>query len=72
MCKIDMKFSSDRRQSSVGSTKHGVCGHILRRSEPFAFEYATQSFRNVQMRGIWGQEEEEHSSLFPNGPKPIY
>lgn len=78
MCKIDIKFSSECRQSPVGSIQHGICGHIVCRSEPFAFEYAPQCFRNVQMRGIWGQEEKEQSSLFPNGPKlahefaPVY
>ena len=72
MCKIDIKFISDRRQSPIGSIKHGICGHIVRRSEPFAFEYAPQCFRNVQMWGIWGQEEKEQYSLFPNRPKLAY
>ena len=72
MCIIDMKFHSNCRQSPVGGIKQGLCGHIVRRSEPFAFEYAPQCFRNVQMRGVWGQEEKEQSSLFPNGPKPAY
>ena len=72
MCKIDIKFISDRRQSPIGSIKHGICGHVVRRSEPFAFEYAPQCFRNVQMWGIWGQEEKEQYSLFPNRPKLAY
>lgn len=72
MCKIDIKFSCDRRQSPVGSIQYGICGHIVLRSEPFAFEYAPQCFCNVQMRGIWGQKEKEQSSLFPNGSKPAY
>lgn len=72
MCKIDIKFSCDRRQSPVGSIQYGICGHIVLRSEPFAFEYAPQCSCNVQMRGIWGQKEKEQSSLFPNGSKPAY
>ena len=72
MCKIDIKFSSECRQSPVRSIQQGFCGHIVRRPEPFAFEYAPQCFRNVQMRGIWRQEEKEQSSFFPNGSKPAY
>ena len=72
MCKIDMKFRSNCRQSSVGDIKQGICGHIVRRAEPFAFKNAPQCFRNVQMRGVWGQEEKEQPSLFPNRPKPAY
>ena len=72
MCEIDIKLSSDRRQSPVGSIQYGVCGHIVLRSEPFPFEYAPQCFRNVQLRGIRWQKEKEQSSLFPNGPKPSY
>ena len=72
MCKIDIKFSPERCQSSVGSIQQGFCVHIVRRPKPFAFEYAPQCFRNVQMRGVWGQEEKEQPSLFPNGPKLVY
>lgn len=72
MCKIDIKFSPERCQSSVGSIQQGFCVHIVRRSEPFAFKYAPQCFRNVQMWGIWGQEEKEQSSLLPNRPKFAY
>ena len=61
MCEIDVKFIPDRRQSPIGGIKHVICRHIVRRSYPFAFEYAPQCFRNVQMRGIWGQEEKEQS-----------
>ena len=72
MCKIDIKFGSDRRPSPVGNIKHGVCEDIIRGAEPFAFEYAPQCFRDVQMRGVWGQKEKEQSPLFPNRPKPAY
>ena len=35
MCKIDIKFSSERGQSSVGIIKQGFCVHIARRPKPF-------------------------------------
>ena len=69
MCKIDIKFSSDRSQSPVGSIQQGFSGHIVHRPKPLALEYAPQCFRNVQMWGVWGQEKKEQSSLFPHGPK---
>lgn len=40
MCKIDIEFTLGRRQSPVGSIQYGICGHIVRRSELFAFECA--------------------------------
>ena len=67
-----MKFSSDCRQSSVRGIQQGFCGYIVRRPEPFTLEYAPQSFRNVQMRGIWGQEEKEQPSLSPHRSKLAY
>lgn len=47
MCKIDIKFGPDRRKNPIGSIKHGICGHIVRRPEPFDFEYAPQGFLYV-------------------------
>ena len=72
MCKVDIKFSSDRSQSPVGSIQQGFCRHIVRRPKPFALEYAPQCFRDVQMWGVWRQEKKEQSSLFPHGPKFVY
>lgn len=66
MAEIDIKFRSHRCQRSIRSVKQGICGDIIRRSEPFAFEYAPKSFRNVQMWRIWRQEEKKQSPCFPN------
>lgn len=66
MTEIDIKFRFHRCQSSIRSVKQGICGDIIRRSEPFAFEYAPKSFRNVQMWRIWRQEEKKQSPCFPN------
>lgn len=69
MGKIDIEFRSDSCQRSVSGVEQRVCGGIIRRSEPFALEYAPQCFGNVQMRTVWRKEEEEQSTFLPNRPK---
>lgn len=65
MGKIDIKFRSDCRQRSVCGVKQRICGEIIRRSEPFALEYAPQCFGDVQMRTIRREKEQEQSTFFP-------
>lgn len=69
MGKIDIKFRPDSCQRSVSGVEQRFCGDIIRRPEPFALEYAPQSFGNVQMRTVWRKEEEVQSTFFPNRPK---
>ena len=38
MGKIDIEFRSKRSQRTVSCIEQGVCGAIIRRSEPFALE----------------------------------
>lgn len=72
MGEIDIKFFSQSGQGSVGSIKQGIGGHIVRRPEPFSFEYAPKSLCNIQMWRIWRQEEKKQSSFFPHRPKFSY
>lgn len=65
MGKINIEFSPESRQRSVGRIHQGVCGSIIHRSEPFAFEYSPQSLGNIQVRTIWRQEKQEQSSFLP-------
>ncbi len=69
MGKIYIQFRSESCQGSVCSVKQGVCGHIVRRTEPFAFEYTPQSFGYIQMRTVRRQEKEEKTSFLPYGPE---
>lgn len=69
MTEIDIKFRTNRRQGSTRSVKQKISGDIIRRSYPLAFEYAPKSFRDVQMRRIWRQEEKKQSPCFPNRPE---
>lgn len=69
MGKIYIEFRSESSQRSVCSVRQGVCGHIVRRAEPFAFEYSPQSFGYIQMRTVRRQEKEEKTSFLPDGPE---
>lgn len=69
MTEIDIKFRTNRRQGSTRSVKQVISGDIIRRSDLLAFEYAQKSFRDVQMRRIWRQEEKKQSPCFPNRPE---
>lgn len=65
MSKIDNEFIPDCRQCSVRSIEQGVRGYIVRRSEPFTFEYTPQRLGYVEMWAVWRQEEQEQSTLLP-------
>lgn len=69
MDKIDNEFISNCRQCSVCSMEQRVCGYIVRRSEPFAFEYTPQRFGDVEMWAVWRQEEKEQSAFLPYRPE---
>lgn len=69
MGKIDNEFISDSRQCSVCSIEQGVCGYIVRRFEPFAFEYTPQRFGDVEMWAVWRQKEKEQSAFLPYRPE---
>lgn len=38
MGEIDIEFSSRCSECTVGCAKKGICGAVIRRSEPFALE----------------------------------
>jgi hypothetical protein len=61
------RLISDSRQRSVSSIEERIGTRVILRSEPFSFHYFPKGFRNVQMRGIWRNIEEEETSLFPDG-----
>ena len=65
MGKFDIEFSPKCRQCAVGCIQQGICGAIIRRSEPFALEYSPERLGDVQMRTIWREEKEIQSPLLP-------
>lgn len=69
MGKIDTQFRTDCCQCPVSSVEQGICGKVIRRSEPFSLEYPPQGFSNIQMWGVWRQEEEEKPTFFPYVPE---
>lgn len=69
---VNEQCISNRRQCSVGCIEKHVCTHIVLRSDPFSFQYPPKSFRNIHMRRIWRQIEEEKPSFFPYGTQLPY
>lgn len=65
MGKIDIEFGPNCRQCTVGCIKQGICGAIIRRSEPFALEDSPERLGDVQMRTIGREEKEIQTSLLP-------
>lgn len=65
MGKIDIEFRSKCSQRAVGSIEQGICGAIIRRSEPFALEYSPERLGDVQMWAIWWEGKEIQSTFLP-------
>lgn len=65
MGKIDIEFRSKRSQRTVGCIEQGICGAIIRRSEPFALEYSPERLGDIQMWTVRWKEKEKQSSFLP-------
>ncbi len=65
MCKIDFEFRPNSSQRAVGCIQQGICGTIIRRSEPFALEDSPERLGNIQMRTVWRKEKEKQSTFLP-------
>ncbi len=69
---VNKERCADRSQSSVGSIEERVGGLVVLRSYPLALEYTPQCLRNVEVRRVRREVEEEHPSAFPNGHHPLH
>lgn len=69
MGKVDIEFSSKCSERTVCCIKEGICGAIIRRSEPFALEDSPKSLGNIEVRAIRWKEKEEQASLLPDWPQ---
>ena len=65
MGKIDIEFRSKRSQRTVSCIEQGVCGAIIRRSEPFALEDSPERLGDIQMRAVRREEKEIQSTFLP-------
>lgn len=65
MGKIDIELRSKCCQSTVGCIEQGICGAIIRRSEPFAFEDSPERLGDIQMWTVRWEEEEIQSTFLP-------
>ena len=66
---LNRQSLSDICQRSVGSIEEAVRTSVVLWSDPFALQHSPKRFRNIQMWGIWRQEEEIESPLFQDRPK---
>ena len=65
MGKIDIEFRSKRSQRTAGCIEQGICGAIIRRSEPFALEDSPERLGDIQMRAVRREEKEIQSTFLP-------
>ena len=66
MGKIDIEFRSNRSQRTVCCIEQGICGAIIRRSEPFALEDSSERLGNIQCT-VGGKRETIHVSPISDG-----
>ena len=64
---FDEQRCTDGSQSPVGCVEEGIGGQVVLRTYPLAFQHAPQGLRDVEMRRIRREIEEEKPSAFPNG-----
>ena len=69
---VDEEGFSNRGQGSVGGVEEGVCGLVVLRANPLALEDAPQRLRDVKVRRVRREVEEEKPSALPNGPHLLH
>ena len=69
MGKVEIEFSAECSQSSIGRIEQGVCGAIIHSPEPFALEDSPQCLCYIQMWTVWRKKEEKQTALLPYRPK---
>ena len=69
---VDEEGFSNRGQGPVGDVEEGVCGLVVLRANPLALEDAPQRLRDVKVRRVRREVEEEKPSALPNGPHLLH
>ncbi len=64
MGKIDIEFRSKRSQRTVSCIDQGVCGAIIRRSEPFALEDSPERLGDIKC-GLYGGRKRDTTHVSP-------
>ena len=65
MGKIDIEFRTKSCQRTVGCIEQGICGTIIRRSEPFALEDSPERLGDIQMWTVRWKEKEIQPTFLP-------
>ena len=69
---VDEQRCSYGGQSPISGVEEGVCGLVVLRTYPLAFQHAPQGLRDVEMRRVRREIEEEKPSALPNGPHLLH
>ena len=69
---VDEQRCSDGGQSPVSGVEEGVCGLVVLRAYPLALKDAPQCLRDVEVRRVRREVEEEKPSALPNGPHLLH
>ena len=59
-------------QCHVSGVEERVCGRVVLRANPFAFQHTPKRLCNIQMRRVGGQIEEEEPSSLPHRPQFLH
>ena len=63
MGKIDIEFRSKSSQRTVGCIEQGICGTIIRRSEPFALEDSPERLDDGKDGFLFEKKKKLYQSL---------
>ena len=69
---VNKQRGADRCQSHVGCVEERVCGGVVLRANPFAFQYTPKRLCDIQMRRVRRQIEEEEPTALPYGSHLLY
>ena len=65
---VDEEGGSDGSQSAVGGMEERVGGLVVLRSYPFALEHAPERLRDVELRRVRREVEQEKIPFLPDRP----
>lgn len=69
---LNIQSDSYVSQCPIGGIEKHVCTCVILWPYPLPFQDSPKGLCNVQMWGVWRQEEEKESPLFPNRPEFLY
>ena len=65
---VDKEHCSDGSQSAVGGVEERIGGLVVLRSDPLALEHAPERLRDVELRRVRREVEQEKIPFLPDRP----